>query len=121
MNEKAIEAAAKALWICNECSGDCFDDNGNECPHCFGSGMDIRAAIAAYEAALWRPIEEAPDEWKDGRGLLAMAYDWPDQIAVTWNAQRRAWCLLGLSSIDLGDWGEPDFLRPLPAVPEGVE
>lgn len=63
MNEKAIEAAAKTLSICNECSGDGFDDDdGNDCPRCFGCGTNIRAAIEAYEAALWRPIDEAPKE-----------------------------------------------------------
>ena len=56
--EKAIEAAVEVLSLCNTCTGDGFDDEGNKCPDCFGSGTDIRRAIAAYEAAMWGPIEE---------------------------------------------------------------
>lgn len=110
MNDKAIRAAAKEI------------ERHKMEPWTDTKAVEIaRDAIAAYEAAMWRPIEECPEEWKDGRGLLAMSRDWPDQIAVTWNAQRRSWCLLGLSSIDLGDWGEPDFLRPLSAAPESED
>ena len=111
MNEKAIEAAAKALWMCNDCTGDCFDDNGNECPHCFGSGMDIRAAIAAYEAALWRPIEEAPGA-SDGVDVIVFGGRFEEPTALPSDG---AWWALQKSERSTTI---PTHFRPLPAAPE---
>lgn len=128
MNDKAIEAAAKALSMCNDCTGDGFDDNGNECPRCFGSGSDIRAAIAAYEAAMWADISEVvPETWKDGRHLLiefvhANAEFSEDPVGEGWIAVHEAhwidhnkggWTWHGLA-------GRARRARPipLPAAPE---
>ena len=130
MNEKAIEAAAKALWICNECSGDCFDDNGNECPHCFGSGMDIRAAIVAYEKSLWVPIEECPEEWKDGRSIISISLDSKIPAETRWLPigpfhQGPNGGYYGNAGWYWSGWDgcvgpvRLTHVRPLPAAPEG--
>lgn len=51
MNEKAIEAALRA-WFSSPW--------GNNDPHDGQLLQNMRAAISAYEAALWQPIETAP-------------------------------------------------------------
>lgn len=52
--DKALVAAEDAYWDASHEGGDAVVTNVREA---------LKAAIAAYEAALWRPVSEAP---KDG-------------------------------------------------------
>ena len=119
IDEKALEAAADAALrvMINQ------DD-----PNCYPDRHDVaRAAIAAYEAALWKDIESAP---KDGTVVL-LAGPWVMRPA-------RMWRDIGCWSAELGwlacdDDGEqrrsddgcelppPRYWRPLPAPPKGDE
>lgn len=75
---------------------------------------EILAAIQAYEAAMWRPVEEAPN----GVDVLVRAKVQPD---LCFMAQRtdpelvHPWC--EHSGITWSDGGLIDF-RPLPKPPE---
>lgn len=99
MNEKAIEAATMAVFKLRADGN--RRDNLSDC-----LSEDIaRAAIAAYEAALWEPIETAP---RDGQLILAkhktisrarMLYANPEWVETEANRLYTHW-------------------RPLPAPPE---
>lgn len=109
-NEKAIEAAAKAISICNTCTGDGYDDDGNPCHDCFGSGADIRRALAAYEAAMWRPIEECPSFSDDCDPVLIYGGRHVEfKIAIP---DGEWWRNSGIDVV-------PTHFRPLPSPPEG--
>lgn len=81
----------------------------------------IRAAIAAYEAALWQPIDSAP---KDGKILVASPlfegttfiarYD-DDRYA---NKPRPYWSFVGQKTTT-SRAGQPTHWRPLPPPPKG--
>ena len=87
MTDKAIEAAAKILcsWLNKSWDGLSDEDISNRFPDwsypIYGPRLQggkpalikiMRAAIAAYEQAMWRPIEEAK---KDGTPILARIKD----------------------------------------------
>ena len=62
-HDKAVEAAAKAVKRK-------LMEVGRGGPDATYEAI-ARETIAAYEAAMWRPVNECPEEWKDGRSLLA--------------------------------------------------
>lgn len=94
MTEKAIEAAIKA-----------FDGDLSGPPLPMRERME--AAVAAYEAALWQPIETAPT---DGTVIIAAfmgQFTWVIWTAIT--------CRGGTA----GDGhAPPTHWRPLPASPK---
>lgn len=109
-HDKAIEAAADAVKRCLTAIG--VDATGNTC------SAIAQAAIAAYERAMWRPIEEAP---KDGTQIIAYGPGRYKPFYVGTTAWSEGW---------IGKWpiaymgyaaGEPTLFRicPLPPVPEG--
>lgn len=122
MNEKAMEAAAKAARTVLVEYG---------CTSPFGSPTQVaehaaRAAIEAYEKALWLPIEECPDEWKDGRSVLIEFVHANAQYCK--GDDRKRWIAVHEAHwIDHngGGWtwhglcGVARRVRPLPSAPEG--
>lgn len=115
MNDKAIRAAAKEI------------ERHKMEPWTDTKAVEIaRDAIAAYEAAMWRPREECPEEWKDGRPvLIEFVHDnakySSDPIGEGWIAVHEAhwidhngggWTWNGLC-------GVARRIRPLPTPPEG--
>lgn len=71
------------------------------------------AAIAAYEAAQWRPIEEAP---KDGTFVLL----WANGLVELgiWNSEDLMWPWSIDGGADALDSDTPTHFRPLPPAPE---
>ena len=84
----------------------------------------MRAAISAYEKAMWRPIAEAipyaglpvlgADLWKRKDGTttyswVASGY-WDDEIDGRW--------VFDWADLDPDDFGTPTHFMPLPAPPE---
>lgn len=85
----------------------------------------VESAIAAYERAMWRPIEEAP---KDGTPVLvAFHHDVPARVSgfaekfavMRWSLGSGEWSY----HRPIGMGGFPDVwltgFRPIPPVPEG--
>lgn len=116
MTDKAKEAVIEALGG-EEICGD------TKCLECRAR---VSRAIAAYERAMWRPIEECPEEWKDGRQVLvefvhANAQYSDDPIKDGWIAVHEA-CWVDHNG---GGWtwhglcGVTRRVRPLPSAPEG--
>lgn len=110
MNEKAIEAAHDAAKAAARSIGlnvDTMTDGeitGSEI------AVIIRAAIAAYEKAMWRPIEEAPlfSEWQEVF-VIGGRYKHPTvklSDGEWWKSQKGKIA------------GIPTHFRPLPPVPE---
>lgn len=112
MDEKALEAALKEWSKPNERR----------------EPIEImRAAIAAYEAALWRPVSE-----HDGsRETVLLEYEARDgslHVEVAWydpDEQERGWWP---DNLDFSDYHADSFeangciprrFRPLPTAPEG--
>lgn len=106
--DKAIEAAGdKMRERCRSVCGAWVDELPTYDFH------DImRDAIAAYERAMWRPIEEAPraSECED---VLVIGGRYAEPTVVPSDV---AWWVLQNS---LGNQSIPTHFRPLPAVPEG--
>ena len=120
MADKAIEAA----WIALE---DRCTASAKQTPRkpaeriVLFSKDDLRAAIAAYEQALWRPIEEAP---KDGTAILILCPDsefgaviafWSDPIVGDTIAEESGWYASEASSNRIFEI--PTHYRPLPPTP----
>jgi hypothetical protein len=76
--------------------------------------VEIAAAIAAWEAAQWRPIRELKD---DGVVLLYQAEgDGDDPTRVI--AAGRLWKGGRMFAMEAGDaWSAPTHFRPLPKPP----
>lgn len=100
----AVQAAIAAYD--GECSGYPSDEGS------------LKAAIAAFERAMWRPIDEAP---KDGTAVLVYApatdpakwaVDLPSMICAARYHEDAGWCICTVREATL--W------RPLPAGPEGA-
>ena len=103
---QAIEAAAKAAYEAEW--GTCPSSAPNKMLDQYLRVMEI--GIAAYEAALWRPISEAP---RDGQRILAAfkgQFGWVQFAAIAFGPESRA----------VG-YAKPDFFRPLPAPPRDPE
>lgn len=117
-HDKAIEAAAKAV------DPDLFSDDP-VVAHRAASPFTVEAArkpvidnltraIAAYERAMWRPIEEAPHnrtvilgwrDWRDGKWCMEVgAATWGERVGDYSNRSQH---------------GSATHFRPLPPVPEG--
>lgn len=74
----------------------------------------VESAIAAYERAMWRPIEEAPHnrtvilgwrDWRDGKWCMEVgAAAWGERVGDYSNRSQH---------------GSATHFRPLPPVPEG--
>lgn len=105
MTDKAIEAAWKAFSTS-------IHSGPKEC---------LIDAIAAYEQALWRPIEEAP---KDGTAILILCPDsefgaviafWSDPIVGDTIAEESGWYASEASSNRIFEI--PTHYRPLPPPP----
>lgn len=72
-----------------------------------------RAAIAAYEHAMWSDrMEDAP---RDGQCLLLCADRW--QTSGCWNRHRQAWCNNGPGYPPYGRDEQPTYWRPAPPLP----
>lgn len=115
-HDKAIEAAAKAICIAHGYKPSELDTVGRL------SGLPLwkdhkgcaEAAIAAYERAMWRPIEEAPHnrtvilgwrDWRDGKWCMEVgAAAWGERVGDYSNRSQH---------------GSATHFRPLPPVPEG--
>ena len=113
MTDKAIEAALNA-WV-----------SAPKQPYNLLPAM--RAAITAYEQALWQPIEEAQ---KDGPVLLfgrqsypaegcGVRYDGELVFSGYWDSIDEDWCSTGSSWT--GPFFEPTHYRPLPPPPESAK
>ena len=85
----------------------------------------IRAALEAYEAAQWRPIETAP---KDGTAIVVWGqpqstddvhFSRPSAFTAYWDDMGGTFCLSG------ADWRgpfiHPTHWRPLPAPPKEMK
>lgn len=135
-HDKAIEAAAEALlaaeWeaagampedaamIASSIMGGISDDSADDARI---ARLAARAAIAAYERAMWRAVRECPDEWKDGRPLLAerafdgnYKTDLPTYFEVRWRTD--GFNFTGFMDFQ-GRRINATRVRPLPPVPEG--
>jgi hypothetical protein len=119
MTEKAIEAAAKAMCAagCMEMSDALDFHEMNESEQEMVRRI-VSAAIAAYEAALWRPIEE--HNGSEDEELLAWNPEWSGTYFVRYDLDDwyvpdaqidEPWCALA---------SRPTHFRPLP-VPPGKE
>lgn len=121
-HDKAIEVAAEVLFR-ESGTQVLWKDAGREAHKIWIDAA--RAAIAAYERAMWRPIEEAP---KDGTPVLvAFHHDVPARVSgfaekfavMRWSFGGGEWYYHG----PIGMGGFPDVwltgFRPLPPVPEG--
>lgn len=128
-HDKAIEVAAEALlaagWeavgetpedaamIARSIMGGISDDSDDDARI---ARLAARAAIAAYERAMWRPIEEAP---KDGTPILGHlpcdGFSPETGIEVIW-FEPSIGCWLTYSEYDVV---MPTHFRPLLLVPEG--
>lgn len=115
-HDKAIEAAAKVV------DPDLFSDDP-VVAHRAASPFTVEAArklvidnltraIAAYERAMWRPIEEAPRE-SDGEDVIVVGGRYAEPTVVSSDG---AWWALQKSD---GSVVIPTHFRPLPSVPEG--
>lgn len=113
MNDKAIEAAAFDKAMMQAPCG-----NPQDCTtlpwKCSGCIEAQREFLAAYEAALWRPIEEAP---KDGTRII-IGWNDPDtnpQIAIWSDAKGGHWFSIYMP----GFWFDnPKIFRLMPSPPE---
>lgn len=106
---QAIEAAAKAAYEAEW--GTCPSSAPNKMLDQYLRVMEI--GIAAYEAALWRPIEEAPT---DGTWVILQTNSVQDLPAFTTCAYYdpdAGWCVDELR--------EAIAFRPLPAPPQDPE
>lgn len=117
IRDAAIEAAARALCKLDGKIADTMLESYSP-PAIFPLWRQYepaaRAAIAAYERALWRPIAEAPRNklvllaWRDWRTA-----EWENEVNHASTGKRHE---SGYSSIS---WhGEATTFRPLPAPPE---
>lgn len=111
-HDKAIEAARDAINAI--LARDSFAAS---------SGDMAEAAIAAYEREMWRAVRECPDEWKDGRPLLAerafdgnYKTDLPTYFEVRWRTD--GFNFTGFMDFQ-GRRINATRVRPLPPVPEG--
>lgn len=88
--------------------------------------VDARTAIAAYERAMWRPIEECPEEWKDGRDIQGIVlgaittlrwygHQWGVPIPGAEKHYTIGPVIVGGTVYERG----PTHVRPLPQAPEG--
>lgn len=122
--DKAIEAGAKEM-----CAAGCEEVPGAIDYHEMDAEEQaiilsiFRRAIAAYEAAMWRPVSGCPDEWKDGRPLLAerafdgnYKTDLPTYFEVRWRTD--GFNFTGFMDFQ-GRRINATRVRPLPPVPEG--
>lgn len=114
--QAAVEAAARALMAEDHDFADMADATAT-----------AQTAIAAYERALWRPIEEAP---RDGTRVLVKSGKW---IGIAyWQKDPSMWeeedvpcwavfeCDDCYYSLYLTEQNAPTHFRHLPAGPEGV-
>ena len=92
IDEKVLEAVARALapttWSVLDTVKEGSPIEREIAPQIRKSVADARTAIEAYEAALWRPIEEAPRDgsyicvwWAAGKGQFG-AY--PERMEFLW-------------------------------------
>lgn len=117
-HDKAIEAAAEVLFR-ESGTQVLWKDAGREAHKIWIDAA--RAAIAAYERAMWRPIEEAP---KDGTPIQVTHLPFtgrPPFNAVRWShgpqKSQWRWRILGHERSPLRY--TPTHFRPLPK-PEGI-
>lgn len=75
-----------------------------------------RAALAAAEAAMWRPIETAP---RDGTHVLVVNRLNPNIPPAPVHWFDGAWSLSANQKAEYSDWvwGQPTHWRPLPTPP----
>lgn len=71
----------------------------------------------------WLPIEEIPDEMKDGRTVLLAERTWGGDLIVTpgrWHEDKRGWWEHGSHPTDYADQPIdcPLFFMPMPPPPE---
>ena len=109
INEKALEKAAEAIRTTK-----LYAHHGADTHEYPGNSLALaKAAIEAYEAALWRPISEAP---KDGTNILGRYQD--DYAVIHWNRYGEYWILSESgTNADNGEWFSTHF-RPLPTFKE---
>lgn len=102
-HDKAIEAAAESIRKCLEAIGAEAGTNT-----CHAIAQD---AIAAYERAMWRPIEEAP-LFSECEEVLIIGGRYEH---ITVKLSDGEWWKSQKGKIA----GIPTHFRPLPPVPEG--
>jgi hypothetical protein len=100
--QRALEAAADAI-------GDAWDTDEDDDERL---RVYARAAVQAWEAALWQPIETAPRD-----GTRFHAWIPPNDMMTTGTVANCFW--------HLGGWYHPYFTepthwRPIPAGPGGM-
>lgn len=109
---KAVEELAQMLRAMVDIGGDCGDPTCKDCVPSRKAEAAIASALAAVDAAGWRPIETAP---KDGTHVLAW-FPEPEEyevMIVRYWADGELWMTVGPVEDDV----YPTHWMPLPAAP----
>ena len=101
MDDKRVEAAAKVIW--DSVVWDAYTDRQQN-----ARGRIVARALAASDAAAWRPIETAP---RDGTLILVAVKHIGCDVVSFWGAGWRE----TTNGLMLRD--EPTHWQPLPAPP----
>jgi hypothetical protein len=115
-HEKAIEAMCEAMW------GDRWREFSAASPQTLMEEM--RKVAAAYEAAMWMPIEEAPKGDPVIVGRRAIPCGSGESPAYSceafWSDEHQAFVFVG-EHLGVTVCDRPTHFRPLPSLPEGGE
>lgn len=113
MNDKAIEAAAKAIFDSEHKPGEVW----RAVPEWLRVYYikRARAAIAAYEAAMWRPIGEYEDDMGEVH-LFGPLRDGSDFYQEVGSRGHKIWHVEWMDNC-----AAPTHFRPLPAAPESED
>lgn len=117
MTDDTVEAVARALCLnrggpacdCRERGVDC--QALRESLLCDSNPFLYQARAAIRAMSQWRRVEDIPEQWKDGRDLLARMRHGAYHEETFWNAELECWSSAASDH-------DPEFLQPLPAPPD---
>lgn len=78
------------------------------------------ALLALAEASEWRPIDQCPDSWWDGRRLIGVWAHNPEPVICWFDKHKRSksgWIVSHCTAYKVGMDTTPKMLRPLPPPP----